>query len=65
LQLPRNPRSRWAAQGLAAETAGEIAASLVGYRLARKGYTPAASERAVLPLDFTHKGNWVLMIKKL
>jgi ribosomal protein S18 acetylase RimI-like enzyme len=159
LQLPRNPRSRWAAQGLAAkrggfsyrntivaETAGEIAASLVGYRLddphdltgldempefvrpllrlesqargswyvnvlatflefrgrgigakllevaesigrktgaravsvivgswnegamrlyKRKGYTPAASERAVLPLDFAHKGNWVLMIKKL
>jgi ribosomal protein S18 acetylase RimI-like enzyme len=31
----------------------------------RKGYTPAASERAVLPVDFAHKGDWVLMIKAL
>jgi ribosomal protein S18 acetylase RimI-like enzyme len=31
----------------------------------RTGYTPAASERAVLPPDFAHRGDWILMTKPL
>lgn len=31
----------------------------------RTGYAPAASEDAVLPEDFAHQGDWVLMIKSL
>lgn len=32
---------------------------------ARAGYTPVASETAILPPDFPHQGDWILMIRSL
>lgn len=60
------------AESLAKESAAPALSVIVGSwnkdaeRLyTRAGYTPVATEPAVLPPEFPHEGDWVLMVKPL